>query len=502
LSIFRLRASPAVIAVATIPLWLSIMDTTILNVAYDDIVSSLGATLDEVSWASTAYILSSVAMLPLTGWLVARFGRKKLFMLMLAVFGAGSLLCGLATTASQLGAFRVLQGIGGGLLGAVSQTVLMDAYPPEERQDAINLLAVLSMIAPVMGPIVGGFVLERFSWPMLFFLNVPLAVFAIWLAMGIDIDQKAKSVPGRFSFTTIGLLFATLFALQFVLQSGDRLDWFDSAEIRWSLLAALVFGGLLVAQQLRAKLPMIDLRLFLNREFLIGNLMSFFAGASNYGVAFVGPLFLQQVLGFSPLQTAIMTIPATIGLLVGNRVQDYLSRRIAVYWVVSGGMILLAVALWYNGVYADFNDFTSITWLRIIQGIAFGVFVVPTGVFAFKTVKQNQIDAASGLFGVIRQESGMIGIALIATLLEASQNRYVQELLLQVPRWPTMLHRGAPSRDAILAALDRHAFVLGYQHVFAVSAAIMCAAGIAIALYGLWDRLGQPLRNQAAGDLA
>jgi DHA2 family multidrug resistance protein len=293
-----------------------------------------------------------------------------------------------------------------------------------------------------------------------------------------------------------------LFALQFVLQSGERLDWFDSPEIRFSFFAALVFGGLLIVQQLRAKLPMIDLRLFSNREFLIGNLLSFVAGAANYGVAFAGPLFLQQVLGFSPLQTALMTIPATIGLLIGNRLQDYFSRRIQVYWVVSTGMILLALALWYNGVYADFNDFTSITWLRILQGVAFGVFVVPIGVFAFKTIKQSQIDAASGLFAVVRQESGMIGIAFIATLLEASQNRYFQQLLLDVPRWPLLLHRAAPARDAIVASLERHALVLGYQHVFAVAAAIMSAAGVLIALYALWERLAQPFASQPARDLA
>jgi MFS transporter, DHA2 family, multidrug resistance protein len=502
LSIFRFRASPAVIAVATIPLWLSIMDVTILNVAYDDIVSSLGATLDEVSWASTAYILSSVTMLPLTGWLVARFGRKRLFIFMMSVFGLGSLLCGLATTATQLGAFRVLQGVGGGLLAAVSQTVLMDAYPEDERQDAINLLSVLSMVAPIVGPIVGGFVLDRFAWPMLFFINVPLTLFTIWLAMGMDIDQRAKRAPARFSFTTIGLLFGTLFTLQYVLQSGERLDWFDSKEIRWSLLASIIFGGLLIAQQLRTKLPMIDLRLFRNRQFFIGNLLSFLAGASNYGIAFAGPLFLQQVLGFTPLQTALMTIPATIGLFMGNRLQDYFSRRISVYWLVSAGTIVLAIALWYNGVYADYNDFTSIAWLRILQGIAFGIFVVPTGVFAFKTIRQSEIDAASGLFGLIRQESGMIGIALIGTLLEASQNRYMQRLLLDVPRWPVLVHRGAPSHGAILASLNQHALVMAYQHMFAVAAAALSAAGILVALYGVWDKLAQPFGNKPASDLA
>lgn len=198
MKLFRLRCSPALLAVAIIPLWLSIMDTTILNVAYDDIVASLGATLDEVSWASTAYMLASIMMLPLTGWLAARFGRKRLFLTIVVAFSIGSMLCGLATTATQLGAFRVLQGIGGGLLGSVSQAILFDAYPDENRSEAINLLSVLAMAASVGGPMIAGFILERFSWPMLFFVNIPLTVLTIWLALGLDLDQQVPAKPGRF----------------------------------------------------------------------------------------------------------------------------------------------------------------------------------------------------------------------------------------------------------------------------------------------------------------
>ena len=502
MSTFRLRASPAVIAVATIPLWLSIMDTTILNVAYSDIVASLGTTLDEVSWASTAYILASVTMLPLTGWLVARFGRKRIFILMMAVFGFGSLLCGLASSAAQLAAFRVFQGVGGGLLGAVSQSVLFDAYPEEDRQDAINLLSVLAMVAPVLGPVVAGIVLERFSWPMVFFINVPLVLLTIWLAMGMDIDQKVKSAPGRFSYATIALVFGSLFALQFVLQSGQRLDWFDSPAIRWSAAAAVVLGAVLVVQQLRSDSPMIDFRLFANREFTIGNVLSIVAGASNFGIAFIGPLFLQQILGFSPFETAMLTIPATIGLFAGNRFQDYFGRRISVYAVMVAGMILLAIALWYNGVYADSADFATVTWLRIVQGIAFGIFVVPTGVYAFKTIKSDVIDAASGLFALVRQVSGMIGIALLATLLEDSQNRYFQRLLLALPRWPMLLHRSAPSRAAVGAAISRHALVLGYQHVYAISAIVVLAVALSIAAYGAAQSSPARLFARRAADAA
>lgn len=499
---FRLRCSPAVVAVAMIPVWLSIMDTTILNVGYDDIVASLGATLDEVSWASTAYMLASIMMLPLTGWLVARFGRKRMYIGILTFFAIGSLLCGFASTAAQLGAFRVLQGIGGGLLGSIGQAILFDAYPDEHRGEAVNLAALLAMVAPVAGPIVGGFILERFSWPMIFFINVPLALFAIWLALGMDLDQKVKSEPGRFSWATIALLIGALFSLQYVLQSGQRLSWFDSPAILWSALAAIVLGAGIVVQQLRARNPMIDLRLFRNRDYAIGCVLSTLAGASNYAVAFIGPLFLQQILGFSPLQVALLTIPATFGMLIGNRAQRYLSGRISLYWILAPSLVLLAVALWYNGVYADMNDFHSITWLRILQGFAFGAFIIPIGVLAFRSIPKSQLDAASGLFALIRQESGMLGIALIGALVEASQNWYFRRLLQDVPRWPLLLHRGAPSRAAIVDAVSRRADVMAYQHMFAIAAAVMLIVAAGIAAYGLWEsraQMGRRLKTAAQG---
>jgi DHA2 family multidrug resistance protein len=244
---------------------------------------------------------------------------------------------------------------------------------------------------------------------------------------------------------------------------------------------------------------MIDLRLFANREFTIGNVLSTIAGASNYGIAFIGPLFLQQILGFSPFETAVLMIPGTLGLFAGNRFQDYFSRRASVYVVVFIGMMFLAAALWLNALYADRTDFTTVAWLRIVQGIAFGIFVVPTGVFAFKTIRSNTIDAASGLFALLRQVSGMIGIALLATLLEDSQNRYFQQLLLDVPRWPLLLHRSAPSRADTVASIHQHALVMGYQHVYAISAIVVAAVAIVIALYGICESSpARLLRNRPA----
>ena len=489
MSSFRLRASPAFIIVAMIPTWLALMDVTILNVGYDDIAASLGATLDEVSWASTAYTLAGITMLPLAGWLVSRFGRRRVFVTMLSLFALGSLLCGLATSATELAAFRLFQGLGGGLMGTVSQAILIDAYPDEYRTDAISLLSVLAIIGPILGPVVAGFVLVHFAWPMLFFINLPLAIFTIWLCFGIDIEQKAKTPPARFSFTTLALLFGTLFCFQFVLQSGQRLDWFDSAAIRWSLVSAVILGALLVFQQMRLAKPMIDLRLFANREFLVGNVLSIVAGGSNYAISFIGPLFLQQILGFSPLETGLLTIPSALALLVGNRVQDYLVRRVPLYVLLPPGMFALAVALWYNGVYADMNDLRSIMLLRLLQGFAFGVFIVPIGIFAFKTIAKKDIDSASGLFALVRQESGMIGIAAVAALVEGAQTGYFRRLLLQVPRWPVLTHHAAASQAAVVAAVSHRANVLAYQHVYAVSAAVMFGVALLIALYGLYDWL-------------
>ena len=484
---FRLRVSPAVLAVATIPMWLSLMDVTILNVGYDHIVASLGATLDEVSWASTAYTLAGIVGLPLTGWLVARFGRKRVFLVILSLFTIGSALCALATNATQLAAFRLLQGLGGGLQSSVSQAIFLDAYPDEERGKALNLLSVSVMVGPFAGPILAGFILQHFAWPVLFLINVPLGVLTLWLAASLDVDQKDAKPAAAFSPWTIVLLFATLFAFQFAVQNGERMGWFDSAQIRWSLAACVVLAVVLVVQQTRLARPMIDFALFRNRDFSIGSVLLVVAGGSNYALAFFLPLFLQQVLGFTPLQAGLMTVPATIAMFAGNRLQDVACKRFTIYAVVAVGMAVLAVSLWFNGLYADMNTFQSIFWLRAFQGFAVGIFMIPIGVLSLRSIARRDIDAASGMSALIRQASGMIGIALIADLIERYQNVFYRTLLLVVPRWPTHVQRLAvPNLTDVLA---RRATVLAYQHVFSISAIVMLAAAVGIALFGIYEML-------------
>jgi len=463
------------------------MDTTILNVGYNSIVSSLGATLDEVSWASTAYTLAGITMLPLAGWLSARFGRKRIFMLILLLFTLGSMLCGLATSATQLGLFRLVQGFGGGLLGTMSQAIFLDAYPDEYRREGFNLISVVVMVGPFLGPIVGGFVLEHSAWPALFFINVPLGVFTLWLASTLDLDQSVKSVPAKFSYVTIGLVFGALLSLQFALQSGQRLGWFDSAAIRWALFGGIALLTILILQELRLRNPMINLRLFADRGFLVGNIFSLVAGASNYGIAFLSPLFVQQVLGFSPLQAGLITIPAALAMFVGNRIQDVASRRISTYLLVIIGTLCLAVALWYNGVFADRNSFETLTWIRILQGVGFGLFLIPIGVMMLHSISKRDLDSASGLGSLIRQFGGMVGIALVAATIERSHDFFLRRLLLDVPRWPYLTSPAARMPSAIVSSISRRADVLAYQQVYALSASVMLVMAAAVAVYWFFE---------------
>jgi len=464
---------------------LSLMDTTILNVGYDRIVGSLGATLDEVSWASTAYTLAGITTLPLAGWLVARFGRRSVFLAILLLFTAGSMLCGLATSATQLGVFRLVQGFGGGLLGTISQAIFLDAYPDEHRNEAFNLLSVTVMIGPFLGPIVGGFVLEHSAWPALFFINVPLGIFTIWLASKLDLDQSVKSAPGKFSYVTIGLVFATLLSLQFALQSGERLGWFDSPAVNGAFFGGIVFLAILVFRELRFERPMINLRLFVNHDFLVGNVLSLIAGASNYGIAFFGPLFLQQVLGFSPLQAGLMTVPGAVAMFAGNRIQALVSRKVPRYAIIIAGMICLAAALWYNSVYSDRNSFETVTWLRTAQGLAFGLFLVPIGILMLRSIAKRDIDSASGLASLVRQFGGMLGIALVAAALERYHDVFLRQLLTEIPRWPYTFEPSAGTRSEILVSVSRQADVLAYQRLYAVSAIAMLAAALVVAAYAL-----------------
>jgi DHA2 family multidrug resistance protein len=456
------------------------MDTTILNVGYSDIVASFGATLDEVSWASTAYTLATITMLPLSGWFVARYGRKHVFMAIVTVFTAGSALCAMSTNVAQLAVFRLLQGAGGGLLGAISQSVFLDAYPDERRRDALNLLSVTVMLGPIAGPILAGIVLEHGAWPLLFIINVPLGIGTIWLASTLDLDQKDRKRAAPFSALTVALIFVTLLSFQFVLQSGQRLDWLHSPSICWALVCGILLGIALISQQLRAAVPMVDVGLFKrNRDFLVGNVLNVVGGASNYGIAFLGPLFLQQILGFTPLQTGLLTLPAAFAMFVGNRLQDVTCRRVSPLWVLSAGMIILGVALWFNGVFGASNGFGSITWLRVLQGFAIGLFMIPIGVLTLRSIDRSDIDSASGLNALIRQASGMAGIAVIAGAIESSRSVFFRLLAADAPRWTALAHT---STKSILQALYRQAEVLAYQRVYALCAGVMLLCGLTLGI--------------------
>lgn len=464
------------------------MDTTIVNVAYNDIGASMGATLDEISWISTAYTLAGLTIVPLTGWLVDRFGRKRIFLATLYLFGIGSLLCAVATNVPFLAAARMVQGLGGGLLITLPQAILIDAYPDDARDDALNLMSVTAMMGPIAGPILGGFLLDRLPWPAVFFVNIPLVAATIIMSMRLDLDQSVSSKPAPTSIGVLVVLWAALLGYQFVLQSGQRLDWFASPAIRLVMFISLVLGAALVIHQLYARHPMIDFRVFVNREFLIGNILGVVGGGSNFAIAFIGPLFLQEILGYPPLLVGLLTLPSALAMFAGNRVSDYLAPRIRLPILLSAGVVGLAAALWYNGVYADMASLKAIVVLRIIQGFAIGLFFVPLAILTLSTIQKRDIDKASGMFSLVRMISGMVAIALVGTLLTHSRMIYFERLMAVTPAWryETSSHATVA---AVVSNLSRRADVLAFQHVFAVTALCLVGTVVAfliIALLGSW----------------
>lgn len=478
-----------IILIATLPLWLSYLDVTVVYIGYDQIGMTLGASLDQISWISTAYMLAGIVMVPLTGWLTSRFGRKRFFLAVLAFFGVGSLLCAIATNAWVLAAFRLIQGIGGGLLGTVAASIIMDAYPTERRAEAMNLLAVTGIVGPLLGPIVGGLILAYFPWPAIFLVNMPLLAITVALALSADVDETVKNVPAPVSVSTIGLLWSGLLSLQFVLQSGERLGWLDSEAIRWSTLAAAVLLTGFFIKQLRDRQPMVNVRLFKNREFFIGNVVGVVVGGFNYGIAFLGPLFLQEILHFTPLQTALFTIPSALAMLIGNRFATVLAKKIPAFLLVAPGLLVLAIAIWMNGVYNEMADVNALTVLRLVQGFGVGLFFFPLSIYSFATIERGDIDSANGLFSLVRQVSGMACIAFIGTAITRGRSYFSEQIFARTPAWPLVPYHSAAQREQTVALISRSADVLAFQSLFYRLAWILVFVALVLLASELYARV-------------
>lgn len=410
------------IAVITITVMLglimAIIDATIVNVALPTIAGNLGASVDEVSWVATGYILANVCIMPLNGWLTAYLGRKTFYATSLAIFTIASVLCGTATSIGQLVLYRVLQGIGGGALQPTAQAILFESFPPSKRGQAMAIFGLGAMVGPAIGPTLGGYIVDNASWPLIFFINLPLGIIAFIMTLAFipNPDYIAKPKTGV-DWTGLALLTSGLASLQYVLERGEHDDWFQSRTIILLTIVAVTTISIFIYKSLRDRFPLVNLQLFRLRTFMVGNIIGFISGFGLFGVMLILPLFMQTMLGLTAFDTGMALLPGALSTAVSMMILGRFGNRIDPRWLVAAGMLVFGYSAWELGGLTTQAGYWDVFWPRLIQGFGLGALFVPLSTATLSAVPLSQMANATGLFTLLRQLGGSVGIAILTTLL-------------------------------------------------------------------------------------
>ena len=418
---FRHRENaPVMLITITVMLGMimAIIDTTIINVALNNIAGNLGASVDEVSWVATGYILANVCILPLNGWLTAYLGRKRFYAASLAIFTIASFLCGTATSITQLIIYRVLQGAGGGALQPTAQALLFETYPPEKRGAAMAIFGLGAMVGPAVGPTLGGYLIDNASWPLIFFINIPIGIIAFMMTMAFIPNPKfIEKVKAGIDWLGLSLLVSGLASLQYVLERGEHDEWYSSPTIWILTIVAAVTLSVFIYRSLRQRFPLVQLRVFRIRSFAIGNIIGIVTGFGLFGTALILPLFFQTILGFTAFDTGMALLPGALSTAVSMLIIGRLNNRVDPRVSIAFGMLVFGYSSWMLGALTSDAGYWDVFWPRLVQGFGLGFLFVPLSTVSLGDVPIPELAGATGVNTLVRQLGGSFGIAILTTLL-------------------------------------------------------------------------------------
>jgi DHA2 family multidrug resistance protein len=421
-AIWKPQHNPWVIAmVVTMATFMEVLDTSVANVSLPHIAGNLSAGLDESTWVLTSYLVSNAVILPLSGWISERIGRKRFYMTCVALFTLSSLLCGLAPSLGWLVFFRVLQGVGGGGLQPSEQAIMADTFSPEKRGMAFAVYGMAVVVAPALGPTLGGWITDNFTWRWIFFINIPVGIISLILTSRLISDPpylKDKKRGGvkidyiGFSLVAIGLGF-----LQVVLDKGQRDDWFESPHIRAFTVIFVSALVLAVIWELRVKDPIVDLRLFRDRTFLLANVMLFAVGFALYSSTMLLPQFVQEMMGYTAEQSGELISPGAITVILLLPVCGFLVSHYDARKIIGFGFLVVALSMFNMMRFNLQVDFGMMMWARVLQSAGVAFLFVPINTAAYAFLPRDKNNAASGLINLSRNIGGSVGISFVTTFL-------------------------------------------------------------------------------------
>jgi DHA2 family multidrug resistance protein len=459
---------------------MAIIDTSIVNVALSNMAGTLGASIDEVGWVATGYILAQVIVMPLNGWLTARFGRRNFYAACIVIFTVSSFLCGTATSVWQLVAYRVLQGIGGGALQPTAQAIMFESYPPEKRNGAMAIFGLGAMVGPAIGPTLGGYLVDNYSWPLIFWINLPIGIAAFFMTLAFIKDQSyVKRDTNPVDWIGLGLLAAGVGSLQYVLERGQTEDWFSSQTI---LVMTVISVGTIVAfiiRELNDDTPLVDLSVFRSRSFTGGNIIGIVSGFGLYGSALMMPLYFQNVLGFTAMGTGIALLPGAIATAISLPIAGRIGKWIDFRICIAFGLVVFAIGCWMVGGLNQQASFEQTLWPRAIQGFAIGFMWVPLTTATLGDISRAKMSGATGVSTLVRQLGGSLGIAILQLIETRDQDSAYASLASGITmanqNVANMMH-GVSNQSAALSNIFSmvmlNAETIAYNEVFRVCAIV------------------------------
>jgi len=496
----RLDYKWIVAMVVVIAVFMSILDQTIVNIAIPRLQIAFGADIHNVQWVLTAYILTLGVVTPTSAFFSDRLGIKRFYLISLVLFTAGSALCGLAWSLPALIFFRVLQGIGGAALFPLSITLLFREFPPQERGVAMGVFGIPALLAPALGPTLGGYLVTFAGWQLIFYINVPIGILAFFLA-SIFLQESRPEANTTFDF--LGFIFVALgLGLVLYALSSASTDGWGSTTVVGCLVGGVLSLAIFITVELilvnRGRQPLLDLRLFANGPFTTSIIAGLFVVFSLFGGLFLLPIYLQNLRGQSAFESGLILLPQALASMVSVIVGGRLVDRIGVRAVMIPGLLILAVATWQLSFITAYSPFWWFQSMLVLRGVALGLTVQPLTVFGLSEVKPRQLGQASSMNTVMRSVSSSLGIAVLATLVQTQTKLHYARLAEQVtassqlgqllPRLQALLvARGADQHTAQVAALQivyglvqRQSFILALQDAFTVTVVIIGLAIISV----------------------
>ena len=473
---------------------MQVIDSSIVNVALPDMMGNLGASLDEIAWVSTGYILANVIIIPLTGWLGDFFGRKRYFVGSIIIFTVTSFMCGASTSLSELVFWRIVQGMGGGALMTVSQAVLFESFPRREAGMAMALFGLGVMVGPTIGPTLGGWLTDNYGWPWIFYVNLPVGVLAAVMIIAYVHDPEHQERPRTIDYIGIALLAMSVGSLQYLLEYGQREDWFDSRLMIFLAVTSGITGIGLIWRELSTADPVIDFRVLKHRQMWVGTVLGVVMGVGLYASVFTLPVFLQSNLRMTAQQTGIVLLPGALATAVSMAIVGRLTNKFDARYLIAIGALLFAAAMIRLSRITGESGSTDFFWSLIMRGVGLGMMFVPLTTITLAELNHRELPQGTGLYNFFRQLGGSLGIAAIATLLShyTAQFRAIlaEHISIGDPTTMTrvdMLTRGLVARGAdpwtargrALEILDRElmgqASVIAYSRIYVLSAVLILA---------------------------